>query len=81
MFIAQIVGALVSANGAGLRLSAAGEGHGQPRPVGRAGIAAHGGAFALAAAGIDKLPPSALWAGVVASALDCVFAAMEQNGG
>ena len=37
-------------------------------------------AFAqLLAAGIDKLPPSALWAGVVASALGCVFAAMEQS--
>jgi uncharacterized oligopeptide transporter (OPT) family protein len=37
-------------------------------------------AFAqLLAAGVDKLPPSALWAGLAAAALGCVFAAMEQN--
>ena len=37
-------------------------------------------AFAeLLAAGIDKLPQSALWAGLVASVLGVVFATLEQN--
>ena len=37
-------------------------------------------AFAqLLAAGVDKLPPSALWAGLAAAVLGGVFAVMEQN--
>jgi len=82
MFIAQIIGAPIGAAALAFTYPLLVKAYGL---IGdHAQLAAPGSrrtaAFAqLLAAGIDKLPPSALWAGVVASLLGCVFAAMEQS--
>jgi uncharacterized oligopeptide transporter (OPT) family protein len=82
MFIAQLVGAPIGAAALAFTYPLLVNAYGL---VGdKAQLAAPGArrtaAFAqLLAAGVDKLPPSALWAGLAAAALGVVFAAMEQN--
>ncbi|HZZ89886.1 MAG TPA: OPT family oligopeptide transporter [Caulobacteraceae bacterium] len=82
MFIAQLIGAPIGAAALAFTYPLLVKTYGL---IGdHAQLAAPGSrrtaAFAeLLAAGVDKLPPSALWAGLAASALGCLFAAMEQN--
>jgi uncharacterized oligopeptide transporter (OPT) family protein len=82
MFIAQIIGAPIGAAALAFTYPLLVKTYGL---VGdHAQLAAPGSrrtaAFAqLLVAGIDKLPPSALWAALAAALLGCVFAAMEQN--
>jgi uncharacterized oligopeptide transporter (OPT) family protein len=82
MFIAQLIGAPIGAAALAFTYPLLVKTYGL---IGdHAQLAAPGArrsaAFAqLLAAGVDKLPPSALWAGLVAAALGCVFAVMEQN--
>ena len=82
MFIAQIVGAPIGAAALAFTYPLLVKTYGL---IGdHAQLAAPGSrrtaAFAqLLVAGVDKLPPSALWAGLVASVLGCIFAAMELN--
>ena len=80
MFIAQIIGAPIGAAALSFTYPLLVKTYGL---IGdHAQLAAPGSrrtaAFAqLLVAGIDKLPPSALWAGLAASVLGCLFAAME----
>jgi uncharacterized oligopeptide transporter (OPT) family protein len=82
MFIAQIIGAPIGAAALAFTYPLLVKTYGL---IGdHAQLAAPGArrsaAFAqLLVAGVDKLPPSALWAGLAAAALGCVFAAMEQS--
>ena len=82
MFIAQLIGAPIGAAALAFTYPLLVKTYGL---VGdHAQLAAPGArrtaAFAqLLAAGVDKLPPSALWAGLAAAALGCVFAAMENS--
>ena len=82
MFIAQIIGAPIGAAALAFTYPLLVKTYGL---IGdHAQLAAPGSqrtaAFALLlAAGIDKLPRFALWAGLAASVLGCVFAAMEQS--
>ena len=82
MFIAQIIGAPIGAAALAFTYPLLVKTYGL---IGdHAQLAAPGArrsaAFAqLLAAGVDKLPPSALWAGLAAAALGCIFAVMEQN--
>ena len=82
MFIAQIIGAPIGAAALAFTYPLLVKTYGL---VGdHAQLAAPGSrrtaAFAqLLVAGIDKLPPSALWAALAAALLGCVFAAMEQS--
>jgi uncharacterized oligopeptide transporter (OPT) family protein len=82
MFIAQLVGAPIGAAALAFTYPLLVRTYGL---IGdHAQLAAPGSrrtaAFAeLLAAGVSKLPPSALWAGLAAAALGAVFAAMEQN--
>jgi uncharacterized oligopeptide transporter (OPT) family protein len=82
MFIAQIIGAPIGAAALALTYPLLVKTYGL---IGdHAQLAAPGSrrsaAFAqLLVAGVDKLPPSALWAGLAAAVLGCVFAAMEQS--
>jgi len=82
MFIAQLIGAPIGAAALAFTYPLLVKTYGL---IGdHAQLAAPGArrtaAFAqLLAAGVDKLPPSALWAGLAAAALGCVFAVMEQN--
>ncbi len=82
MFIAQIIGAPIGAAALAFTYPLLVKTYGL---IGdHAQLAAPGSrrtaAFAeLLASGVDKLPPSALWAGLAASALGCLFAAMEVN--
>ncbi len=82
MFIAQIIGAPIGAAALAFTYPLLVKTYGL---IGdHAQLAAPGArrsaAFAqLLVAGVDKLPQSALWAGLAASALGCVFAAMEQS--
>jgi len=78
MFIAQLIGAAALAFTYPLLVKTYGliGDHAQLAAPGARRTAA----FAqLLAAGVDKLPPSALWAGLAAAVLGGVFAAMEQN--
>jgi len=82
MFIAQLIGAPIGAAALSFSYPLLVKTYGL---IGdHAQLAAPGArrtaAFAqLLAAGIDKLPPSALWAGLAAAVLGCVFAAMENS--
>jgi uncharacterized oligopeptide transporter (OPT) family protein len=82
MFIAQIIGAPIGAAALAFTYPLLVKTYGL---IGdHAQLAAPGSrrtaAFAeLLAAGIDKLPPSALWAGLAAAVLGAVFATMEQS--
>jgi uncharacterized oligopeptide transporter (OPT) family protein len=82
MFIAQLIGAPIGAAALAFTYPLLVKTYGL---IGdKAQLAAPGArrtaAFAqLLAAGVDKLPPSALWAGLAAAVLGCVFAVMEQN--
>jgi len=82
MFIAQLIGAPIGAAALAFTYPLLVKTYGL---IGdHAQLAAPGArrtaAFAqLLAAGVDKLPPSALWAGLAAAVLGGVFAAMEQN--
>jgi uncharacterized oligopeptide transporter (OPT) family protein len=82
MFIAQLIGAPIGAAALAFTYPLLVKTYGL---IGdKAQLAAPGArrtaAFAqLLAAGVDKLPPSALWAGLAASVLGGVFAVMEQD--
>ena len=82
MFIAQLIGAPIGAAALAFTYPLLVKTYGL---IGdKAQLAAPGArrtaAFAqLLAAGVDKLPPSALWAGLAAAVLGSVFAVMEQN--
>ncbi|HVM99739.1 MAG TPA: OPT family oligopeptide transporter [Caulobacteraceae bacterium] len=82
MFIAQLIGAPIGAAALAFTYPLLVKTYGL---IGdKAQLAAPGSrrtaAFAeLLASGIDKLPPTALWAGLGAAALGCVFAVFEQN--
>jgi uncharacterized oligopeptide transporter (OPT) family protein len=82
MFIAQIIGAPIGAAALAFTYPLLVKTYGL---IGdHAQLAAPGArrsaAFAeLLVAGVDKLPPSALWAGLAAALFGVVFAAMEQN--
>jgi uncharacterized oligopeptide transporter (OPT) family protein len=83
MFIAQIIGAPIGAAALAFTYPLLVKTYGL---IGdHAQLAAPGArrtaAFAqLLAAGVDKLPPSALWAALAAAVLGALFSVMEQNG-
>ena len=84
MFIAQLIGAPIGAAALAFTYPLLVKTHGLVgdfmRSCAAPGATADGGAFAqLLAAGVDKLPPSALWAGLAAAVLGCVFAVMENS--